>query len=271
MQMDVKIKSTTEFTSGGSEKYVMDGIASFQVWLVKNPCLRTTITFGGNSDTNSSGQRVYIFVKFIEITKCTPICIKFSSVALGIKDLCISADSIWHLITDKYVTISEFSVYFTVEIQNNHKDKLNSLYLASDSGDFELRADDGSVRVHKFMLAAISPVFETMLQGDWKETKNGYVHLEGMSKASLQEFKQYIYFNTLPTTVSKETMIIANRYEIPDMETISIKNLIANMKAENVCDLLEFAVTHKYDRLRKVILERVQKGFIQVDKMRKTV
>lgn len=259
MKMNVELRNVGAFREVISEEYVIDGIVKFQI--------RAIIY---EQRTNSYGPgHIWIFGKFVNITSKSSICIYFSSEALNITNKHISANSEWHLLPDKYVTTFKFDVYFTVDIMINTLKKFKILYLDEKLTDFELRGDDGSVKIHKFMLAAASPVFYTMLQGDWKETNNGNMHLERMSKATLQHFKQYIYLNTLPPTVSEQILIIAMRYDMPDMETIYIKNLIENLKAENVHDLLEFAVTHKSVELTEAILGSVQYGFIKVDEIKK--
>lgn len=260
--MDVQLTDEEKYLEELSEEYIMDGIVKFRI--------RAVISEKQQQVKNGSWGRfshIWLFVKCEKILKTASLYISLSCSSLNVDNKCIMADSEWHLVTDEYATELYFSINFTVEVKSNSDDKLKVFY-DDEQTDFELRGDDGSVRVHKCILAATSPVFKTMLQGDLKETNNGYIHLQGMTKDILQDFKTFIYFNTLPATVSEQILLIAMLYGVQDMETICIINLVQNMTAESLIHLLKFATTHN-DKLIEAILECLQYGFIRVDEIRK--
>ena len=288
-EMDIDIRNQVVGREHFSDEYEIDGLVKFQMKMTihstsddaarnvqnsifSNPSQPSSFGFGSsysntvnvlNNVTNK--WTIGLSAKFINIKNDFSIYALLSSKTLDIQNMCINADSTWHWIIGKSVTNPIFNFSFTIDTQSN---KLKLLHDDEELTDFELRGDDGSVKVHKCILATVTPVFQSMLQGDWKETRNGYIHLEGMPKTALQDFKRYIYLNTLPPTVSEHVLIIAMRYQITDLEMACTKTMIEGLNAENVCDLLDFAVAHKCDRLKIAILECVQNGSIKVDEIK---
>ncbi|CAG5015131.1 unnamed protein product [Parnassius apollo] len=143
-----------------------------------------------------------------------------------------------------------------------------TLYDDTELTDFELRAEDGSVKVHKEVLAASSPVLRRMLSGSWRETTEGHVDVPGTSVQTLQHFIDYIYTDTLPHTGLEQILLLGSYYMIPDLEQRCVNTLIKSLSAQNACDLLEFAVKHKVTGLVLAILDCVQSRRVQVTDMR---
>lgn len=244
-----------------SEEYIMDGIVKFQI--------KALVHYNINSDRIFDRERLQIWklIKFVNITHTSSIRITLNSYALKIQDMYIEADSVWHMLPNVALNINSYDVAFKVEITGSMIDKLRNLYDDDELTDFELRGDDGYIRVHKFMLSAISPVFKDIIGNKWKDKSDGFVQMEETSKDTLQGFKQYIYLNTFPPTVSKQLLVIAIHYRIGNMETICIKNLTGNLKDEEVPELLEFALIHKNNNLTLAVLESIQYGYTKVETM----
>ncbi|CAK1584229.1 unnamed protein product [Parnassius mnemosyne] len=193
------------------------------------------------------------------------------SITLSSKKLCIveksflSDDGTWHLIKENY---AESAFDISVVMNTVHVSTFEVLHDDTNLTDFELRGEDGSVKIHKAILAACSPTFRTMFCGSWRETTEGHVNVAGTSALTLRHLKDYIYLGTLPDTGLEQILLLALYYMIPDLEQKCVNKLVDSLTAQNAYDLLEFAVKHKVTRLVLAILDCVRGGKVEVNDMR---
>ncbi|XP_045501629.1 uncharacterized protein LOC123698869 isoform X2 [Colias croceus] len=248
-----------------SPKYIISDLCVFQLKLV---CFIEIIINGCLNQYKN-----LIFIKFVKRREEDNFKynIKFTSRALEIiNKKFTSDDGNWHLI---YYNKKDRSYTIDVSIVMDilppatatlayflHKDR--------DFIDFELRGEDGSVHMHKAVLAASSPVLHRMLGGTWKESTEGLVDVPGTTKTTLEAFKDYLYLHSLPDTGLEHLLLLASYYMMPDLEELCVHKLVDCLRAENACDLLEFAAKHKMTRLLIAILESVQNGEVSVEDMR---
>ncbi|CAK1584251.1 unnamed protein product [Parnassius mnemosyne] len=177
----------------------------------------------------------------------------------------LSDDGTWHLIKEIDQVLA-FDI--SVVMDTVHISSFEALYDDTELADFELRGEDGSVKVHKAVLAASSHVLKRMLSGSWRETKEGHVDVPGTSAQPLQHFKDYIYLRKLPNTGLEQVLLLASYYMIPQLEQKCVNKLVNSLTAQKTCDLLELAMKHKVNRLILAILEWVQNRGVEVKDMR---
>lgn len=250
----------TPFTTKTSPEYVISGSAIFQVKVIA-------------AQVNNGHTNVYnnlLFIRFFKIHQDDDLtyAIKFSSSELGITNKnFISDDGTWHLIYDNKKQQYSFDVTVQMDIVPSAS-SFASLHEDMELTDFELRGEDGSVHMHRAVLAASSPVLRRMLGGTWRETTEGHVDVPGTSKATLQHLKDYVYLHTLPDSGLEQLLLLSSYYMMPDLEQKAVDKLVNSLTAENACDLLEFAAKHKVTRLLLAILECVQSGAVKVNEMR---
>ncbi|XP_045501630.1 speckle-type POZ protein-like isoform X3 [Colias croceus] len=215
--------------------------------------------------------RNLIFIKFVKRREEVNFKynIEFTSRALKIINKNFTSDDRnWRLIyDDKRVSSYTIDVSIVMNILPPAS-AFASLHKDRDFIDFELRGEDGSVHMHKAVLAASSPVLHRMLGGTWKESTEGLVDVPGTTKTTLEAFKDYLYLHSLPDTGLEHLLLLASYYMMPDLEELCVHKLVDCLRAENACDLLEFAAKHKMTRLLIAILESVQNGEVSVEDMR---
>lgn len=250
----------TPFATKTSPEYIISGSAIFQVKVIA-------------AQVNNGHTNVYnnlLFIRFFKLHQDDDLtyAIKFSSSELGITNKSfISDDGTWHLIHDNRKQQYTFDVMVQMDIVPSAS-SFASLHEDMELTDFELRGEDGSVHMHRAVLAASSPVLRRMLGGTWRETTEGHVEVPGTSKITLQHLKDYVYLHTLPDAGLEQLLLLASYYMMPDLEQKAVDKLVNSLTAENACDLLEFAAKHKVTRLLLAILECVQSGVVKVGEMR---
>ncbi|CAG9795906.1 unnamed protein product [Diatraea saccharalis] len=250
----------TPFASKISSECIISGTAVFQVRVIA-------------AQVNNGHTNIYnnlIFVKFMKLHQDDDLnyIIKFSSDELGvINKTFISDDGTWHLVHENKRQQYKFDVTVHMDIVPSTT-SFAMLHEDTELTDFELRGEDGSIRMHRAVLASASPVLRRMLGGTWREAAEGHVDVPGTSKATLQNLKDYIYLHTLPDVGLEQLLLLASYYMMQDLEQKCVDKLVSILTAENACDLIEFAAKHKVTRLLLAILECVQSGAVKVNEMR---
>ncbi|XP_047997140.1 protein roadkill-like [Leguminivora glycinivorella] len=153
--------------------------------------------------------------------------------------------------------------FITFNIEINIKVKkckpvLDLIYLDDDFTDFQLSTAEGSVSVHKAILAAHSDVFRRMLSGEWKETSAGCIEIKGVTLKTLQSLKQYMYLGSLPEDDLRPLLLIATYYFIDDLKAECTLKIAHSITSENLYDLLEFSYVNNLPELTFAILRTVK-------------
>ncbi|KAI5632796.1 BTB/POZ domain-containing protein [Phthorimaea operculella] len=181
-----------------------------------------------------------------------------------------SDNEIWQVVHESAGLISEFDLKFVLDFSRSTCPSSGFSFLEDDTEltDFELRGVDGSVHVHKAVLAGFSPVMKTMLNGQWKETKEGAIEIPNTSKETLQHLKDYMYKQRIPATGVEKLAALASCYLMSDLEDRCTIQLLSTLSSTNLTDLLSFSVKHNMEKLMLAILENVQNGVVKVDDMK---
>lgn len=224
-----------------------------------------------NYNSGLTTFKCYLFAKFVKTSVTDPMDYQLQlSINKLVSQDCLSTyDTHYRIVHECEMNTYQYSFsinasVFTIDVFMSFA----SIFDDDDLTDFELRGSDGSVRMHKSILAAASPVLRRMLAGEWKETKEGCVDIPGMSKITLQNFKEYLYTQRLPKTGIEDILLLAVLYLIPDLEQKCVHELMGTLNAENALTLLKFSIENGSSRLSLAILECIQNGSVKVMNMR---
>lgn len=249
----------TPFASKTSPEFVISGAAVFQVRLVA-------------AQVNNGHTNVYNNLVFVKFAKRRPqddltYMMFFNSAELSVTQTFASDEGTWHLIHENKRQQFTFDVSVEMHLKEGAS-SFSRLHGDTELTDFELRGEDGSVRMHRAVLAAASPVLRRMLGGAWREAAEGHVDVVGTSRATLEHLKDYIYLHTLPQTGLEQLLLLSSYYMMPELERRCVDRLVRDVNAENACELIEFAAKNNVKRLLLAVLECVQNGAISVTEMR---
>uniref|UniRef100_A0A2A4JN09 BTB domain-containing protein n=1 Tax=Heliothis virescens TaxID=7102 RepID=A0A2A4JN09_HELVI len=261
--LEAKVSVTnynSPFATRTSPEFVISGVAVLQLKLI------AALVNNGHTNVHNN----LIFVRFVKRRANDDLTytMKFSSVELAIANKSFTSDDgTWHLIHENKKQQFTFDVAACMEAVPCAS-SFASLHDDAELTDFELRGEDGSVHVHRAVLAAASPVLRRMLGGAWRETAEGRVDVPGTSRATLQHLKDYVYLHSLPDVGLEQLLLLAAYYMMPDLEQRCVDRLVRCVGAHNACDVIEFAAKHKLTRLLLAVLECVQSGAVSVTAMR---
>ncbi|CAH0401517.1 unnamed protein product [Chilo suppressalis] len=263
LKLNISVSNNSGYlpTVRTTKEFKINAAAVFQVKLI--------VTKGEKHNTYYN----WIYVRFVKLHKEDDLTytIKVNSKELNITDKnFISDDGTWHLVQDN-IKQQNYSFIVTAHIDITPSAcPLALLHDDTELTDFELKGEDGSISIHRAVLAAASPVLKAMLSGKWQESTDAKIEKLDTSKAALQNFKDYLYLGTLPYAdlELEQLLVLASYYMIKDLEQKCIFKLVGMITAENTCDLLEIAGQLKVRRLQLAILECVEEGVIKVDDIR---
>ncbi|XP_049871799.1 kelch-like protein 6 [Pectinophora gossypiella] len=203
---------------------------------------------------------------------------KVSSIKLKKEDLLISACDEWHKIhhfcARKFGSVeinNELEYSFDITLVCDIAESTSPyalLYEDTVLADFELHGEGGTISVHKTVLAASSPVFKTMLCGDWKETNEGRVAVAGATQEHLHVFKEYMYLHKLPETDIRSLLVLGSYYMMSELVQKCVAKLINKLDSDNLTDIMELAVKFKLDNLFMSVLNCVKYDIIGINEIR---
>lgn len=261
VKFEVSAYTGVPYTSTKSKEFIINGVVSFQVQV------NTIRVVNGYTSEYTN----LIFIKFVKL-KNNPnsrFLLKLSSIKFDMNDcMFVSDDSTWRLIYEwKTINTYCFDVQACIETIDTFG-SFASLLDDIELTDFTLRGEDGSIRVHKAVLAASSPVFRRSLLDKWKGASEGIVDIPGTTRMVLMHFKNYMYSRVTPDNCLQQLLILSTYFMMPELEQRCIDKLVTKLTAQNTLMLSEFAVKNKMMRLHLAILECIQSGAVKVRELR---
>ncbi|CAB4055611.1 BTBD3_6 [Lepeophtheirus salmonis] len=113
-------------------------------------------------------------------------------------------------------------------------------------GDEEILDSQEIFPAHKLMLCSASPVFCSMLTGDYCESRKSFIEIPDISPSAFRVMLTYIYTDEIhlnPENVAS-TLYCTEKYGIPFLKERCITFIKANMNNPNAC--LLFSQTRRY-------------------------
>ncbi|OMO80129.1 BTB/POZ-like protein [Corchorus capsularis] len=120
--------------------------------------------------------------------------------------------------------------------------------------DVTINTADGTLKAHKAVLSASSPVFESMFHHDLKEKESSTIHIEDMSLESCMAFLSYLYGTIKQEDFWKHRLALlgaANKYDIVDLKDACEDSLLEDINSQNVLERLQESWLYQLNRLKK--------------------
>ncbi|KAL9270720.1 BTB/POZ domain-containing protein [Drosera capensis] len=120
--------------------------------------------------------------------------------------------------------------------------------------DVTIKTGDGSLKAHKAILAASSPVFQSMFHHDLKEKESSIIEMEDMNQDSCMALLSYLYGTITPEEFWMHRVSLlgaANKYDITGLKKACEESLLEDINTGNVLVRLQEAWLFKLDKLKK--------------------
>uniref|UniRef100_A0A0D6R2C6 BTB domain-containing protein n=1 Tax=Araucaria cunninghamii TaxID=56994 RepID=A0A0D6R2C6_ARACU len=120
--------------------------------------------------------------------------------------------------------------------------------------DVTINTVNGSVRAHRAVLAARSPVFESMFLHDLKEKESSIINIEDISVEACMALLSYIYGGIKHENFWNHRIALlraADKYDIRDLKESCEESLLEDIDSNNVLERLQEAWLYQLSRLKK--------------------
>lgn len=119
------------------------------------------------------------------------------------------------------------------------------------------------IKAHKLQLAFASPVFNAMFYSfDYNEDRDNIVEILDYSIETFVLFLKYVYLHQIELTrldEATEVFSIAHKYEVPCLEKICEKYIIANICPEQACSVFSFAKLYNNTKIMVKVIDVITK------------
>jgi len=119
-----------------------------------------------------------------------------------------------------------------------------------------------TIKAHKCMLRARSPVFRAMLNSPMSETSTGIVHLTDVDFHVMQELLTFLYTDSLSDVsmldvIAEPLLCASSKYQIMGLVSICENFLIQQFSVDSVVSLLRLADTFNAQKLKDSALQYI--------------
>ena len=126
--------------------------------------------------------------------------------------------------------------------------------------------DQARFNAHRVVLCAGSPFFYSALNNDMKESKEGLIRLEDMSKVAIEELLDYLYTGHVDVTQHNafDLLKIADFLVIPSLKEVSSKFIIQSLSSSNCFMAYYLAVNYRCIELQEKARDFIYANFTRV-------
>ncbi|PON85066.1 Voltage dependent potassium channel [Trema orientale] len=120
--------------------------------------------------------------------------------------------------------------------------------------DVTIHTAGGTLRAHKAILSASSPVFQSMFHHNLMEKEYSMIHIEDMSINSCTALLSYLYGTIKQEDFWEHRLALlgaANKYDIADLKDACEESLMEDINSSNVLKRLEEAWLYQLNKLKK--------------------
>ncbi|XP_071042450.1 uncharacterized protein [Parasteatoda tepidariorum] len=130
--------------------------------------------------------------------------------------------------------------------------------------DVTIRVEDTTIKAHKNILCARSPVFCKMFEHSSLETTNDKIVVTDIRTSIMKKLINYLYCGEkggLQYEEACELYYAADKYEILGLRLACMKDLLSLLDVNNACPMLSLAYRHSDDAFKEEIMNFISKNF----------
>ncbi|KAM7253270.1 hypothetical protein ACFE04_025888 [Oxalis oulophora] len=120
--------------------------------------------------------------------------------------------------------------------------------------DVTIQTPHGTLKAHKAILSASSPVFQSMFTHDLKEKESSIVNIKDISLESCTALLNYLYGTIKEEEFWRHRQALlgaAHKYDIVNLKNACEDSLLEDISSENVLERLQDAWLYQLNKLKK--------------------
>ena len=133
--------------------------------------------------------------------------------------------------------------------------------------DFTVICKDMEIPVHSFVLSARSSVFQTAINGNFKEKKERRITINDFESKTVEEMIRFLYGFEIPEILEniEELLALADMYQLDDLKAATVLRMGQNIQKENVFNILEAAEKYSAENAIDNCLDFITKNYTTQD------
>ncbi|UYV69898.1 SPOPL [Cordylochernes scorpioides] len=150
--------------------------------------------------------------------------------------------------------------------ESRWSEDMRSLLESPKFSDVVLKACGCTVKAHKNILAARSPVFAAMFEHEMKENRESLVEIEDMEPEVLEEMIRFIYTGQSPNldSMADKLLSMSDMYGLERLKAMCEVSLASTLTSENVMKVLVLADTHNALQLKTHTMSFIYENFDEI-------
>ncbi|CAH1421808.1 unnamed protein product [Lactuca virosa] len=131
---------------------------------------------------------------------------------------------------------------------------LSRMLQESIDADVTINTCDGSLKAHKAILSASSPVFHSMFLHNLQEKESSTINIQDMSLESCTALLSYLYGSIKQEEFWRHRVPLlsaANKYGIGNLKDLCEESLLEDINSGNVLERLQEAWLYQLEKLKK--------------------
>lgn len=140
--------------------------------------------------------------------------------------------------------------------EKNNRPKIfkqfSDFYQMKELCDFKITVDNVEYPVHKFALAARSPVFATLFINEANSVRGNNMKISDASPQVVREMLNYVYTGTVNNIeeLAKDLLVIGDKYNLDGLVELCTDHLRKKINVDNVFHVLAFATKYNVEVLK---------------------
>lgn len=150
--------------------------------------------------------------------------------------------------------------------KNEFLSGVEGLWMTKCFSDFTIITGSKRFPIHKYILGTQSSAFAAIFQNNMKERIEGKMKIEEFSENAVEEFLRFFYtFNIQNDQNAMELFALADKYDVPNLKTITEEMILKKVNKKNALDILNLGNLHKSEDLKEAAFEEIQKILPQIE------
>ncbi|CRL05561.1 CLUMA_CG018061, isoform A [Clunio marinus] len=130
---------------------------------------------------------------------------------------------------------------------------LNEIWTTGRYSDITLITDTKKFKAHKVILAANSPVFDTIFNNHMKDRSSDEVYLKNIKESVVKTFLDFLYTGKIEENGDQnlgELFSIASKFKVAKLTSIVEKLITINLNDENALEFLKLGCLFNCDKMK---------------------
>ena len=147
----------------------------------------------------------------------------------------------------------------------NRFHKFEEYFVTGKFFDFTIKVRDNEHKVHKYILAAQSSVFDSMFSENNGDDIKVFEKIKNMSDDAFEDFLRYFYFGTIRSEDNAlELFGLAVEFDVATLKLACEEIILRNLNESNMLEVFNLAHLHGSEVLKKTAFATIKKSFPEI-------